>query len=242
MRSTNNDCVASQPTSMKQTAAQAHTIYCVRAGGPVVVVHGVGTDWRTVSCLVNDHVLVSKGGLRGSANAPPRSGAHSTQITPRPPHPAPASCGVQGGNGDNCDKATTGRRKKYKKEPQRKQELEDDEYAEDVKPKSVKCRGCQHTIKLDDRSMYYPELWIRHRKRCRAIRKMEADKRLDREREWGFQSNIEQHLPAAASFDASGEDSDKEADKEVDEYEYQPRHIMGFSTSYVRGDWEGGKR
>ncbi|KIK39222.1 hypothetical protein CY34DRAFT_14512 [Suillus luteus UH-Slu-Lm8-n1] len=190
---------------MTQMAAQAHTMNCVRAGCPVVVVHGVGTDWSTVSCLINDRTLVCKSKLRGPANPPPRSSAHSAQIAMRPPRLTPASCGAQSG------KATTGHRKKYKKEPQRKQELEDDEYAEDIKPKSVKCRGCQHTIKLDDRSMYYPELWIRHRKRCQAIHKMEADKKLAMEREWSFQSNIERHLSAAASFEASGDDSDDQA-------------------------------
>ncbi|KIK39241.1 hypothetical protein CY34DRAFT_14527 [Suillus luteus UH-Slu-Lm8-n1] len=206
-------------------AAQAHTVCCVRAGCPVIGVCGVGTDWRTVSCLVNDHALVYKGGLRGPANPPLRSDAHSAQITLRPPRLTPARCGIQGG------KATTGRRKKYRKESERKQELEDDEYAEDVKPKSVKCRGCQHTFKLDDRSMYYPELWIRHRKRCRAIRKMEADKKLARKRELGFKSNMEPHPAAAASFEASSEGSDEEADR----YEYQPPQMVGFSTSYVRG-------
>ncbi|KAG1765765.1 hypothetical protein EDD22DRAFT_879692 [Suillus occidentalis] len=154
MRSTNNDCVASQLNTTNEMAAQAHTVCCVRAGCPVVVVCGVRTDWRAVSCLIGDHALVYKGGFHGPANPPPQSDAHSAQYALCPPRLTPASCGVQGG------KATTGRRKKYRKEPERKQELEEDEYAEDVKPKSVKCRGCQHTLKLDDRSRYYPELWI----------------------------------------------------------------------------------
>jgi hypothetical protein len=171
---TTNDCVASRSNTIKQTAAQAHTIYCVEAGCPAVTVHGVGTDWRTVSCLVHDHALVYKGGLRGPANPPPRSDTHSAQIALRPPRSAPASCATQGNNGKTRGKATRRRRGKYQKEPQRKQGLEEDEYAEDVKPKSVKCRGCQHTLKLDDRSRYYPELWIKHRGKCRAIRKMEV--------------------------------------------------------------------
>jgi hypothetical protein len=170
VRSTNNDCVASQPNTIKQTAAQAHTVYCVRAGCPTVVVCGVETNWRTVSCLINDHALVCKGGPYGLANPPPQSDIHSAQNVLRPPRPALAR-GIHGGN---SSKAIANRRKQHKKEFQRKQELEDDEYAVDVKPKSVKCRGCQRSLKLDKRSRYYPGLWLKHRKKCRDILKMEV--------------------------------------------------------------------
>jgi hypothetical protein len=164
MQSTNNDCVASQPTTINETAAQAHTIYCVRAGCPVVVVYEVGTDWRTFSCLIDDHARVCKGGPYGLANSPPRPNAL------RPPRPAPARRGTHSGNRDKA----IANRKQRKKEHQRKQELDEDEYTEDVKPKSVKCRGCQQTLKLDKRSRYYPGLWLKHRKKCRSIRKMEV--------------------------------------------------------------------
>ncbi|KIK49246.1 hypothetical protein CY34DRAFT_7553 [Suillus luteus UH-Slu-Lm8-n1] len=194
------------------------------AGCPVVVVNDVGTDWRTVSCLINDHALVCKGGLYGLANPPPKSNAHSAQIALRPPRLAPARWGTHSGN----------RNKAIADRGQRKQELDNDEYTEDVKPRSVKCRGCQQTLKLEKQSRYHPGLWLKHREKYRGILKMEADKRLTRERDWGFQSNPERHAPAATSFDASGEESDED--------EYQPRHIMGFSTSYVRGGREWGRK
>jgi hypothetical protein len=171
VRSTNNDCVASRHNTINETTAQTHTVYCVRAGCPVIAVYDVGTDWRTVSCLINDHALVCKGGLRGPANSPPPSDAHSAQYALRSPRPAPASWGIHGGN---RGKAIPNRRKKHKKEHQRKQELEADEYTEDVKPKSVKCRGCQRPLKLDKRSRYYPGLWLKHKKKCRGILKMEV--------------------------------------------------------------------
>ncbi|KAG2743447.1 hypothetical protein P692DRAFT_20838319 [Suillus brevipes Sb2] len=98
MHSTDNDCVTSQPNTTKQTAAQAHTLYCGRAGCPVVVAYDVGTDWPTVSGLINDHALVCKGGLYGLANSPPRSDAHSTQHALCPPRLVPASWGIHGCN------------------------------------------------------------------------------------------------------------------------------------------------
>ncbi|KIK37012.1 hypothetical protein CY34DRAFT_15991 [Suillus luteus UH-Slu-Lm8-n1] len=221
VRSINNDCVASRSNTIKQTAAQAHTIDCVRAGCAVVDVHGVGTDWCTVNCLIDDHALIWKGRLRKPANPPPQSDAHSAKIAPRPPRIAPASRGAQGNNSNNRGKGTRGPRGKYQKEPERKQGLEEDEYAEDIQPKSVKCRVCKQILKCDNRSRYYPGLWIKHRRTCRAIRKMEAAKKLARERELGW-------------IEASGDGSDG--------FEYHPPQMVGFSTSYVRGDWGGGER
>jgi hypothetical protein len=169
VQSTGNGCIASQPNDIKQTTAQTHTLLCGRAGCPVVFVYDVGTDWPTVNRLVDDHSLVCKGGLFMLANSPPRADPHDTQYASGPPQLVPESLGIHNGN-----RVIAGGSKRRKKENQRIQELENDEYTEDVQPTSVKCRGCQKAISLDKRSRYYPGLWVKHRGKCRGILKLEV--------------------------------------------------------------------
>ncbi|KAG1771697.1 hypothetical protein EDD22DRAFT_862106 [Suillus occidentalis] len=73
------------------------------------------------------------------------------------------------------------------------------------------------TIRLDKRSRYYPGLWIKHGGKCLGILKIELSY-FFRERDWGFQLNPERNLPATASLDTSGEESD--------EYEYLIHHEL----------------
>ncbi|KAG1821998.1 uncharacterized protein BJ212DRAFT_1335118 [Suillus subaureus] len=144
VQSSDYDCVTSQRNnSIKQTTAQTHTLNCGRYRCPVVFVYAVGTDWPTVSRLLNDHSLS-----------------------------VPESLGTNHGNRD--DEVIAGGSKRRKKEDQRKQELENDEYTEDVQPTSVRCRGCQKAISLDKRSRYYPGLWVKHRGKCPGILKLEV--------------------------------------------------------------------
>ncbi|KAG2035280.1 hypothetical protein BDR03DRAFT_963143, partial [Suillus americanus] len=224
---TDNDCVASQPNTIKQTAAQTHTLNCGRAGCPVVIVYDVGTDWPTVNCLVNNHSLVCKGGLYVLANSPPRSDSHDPQYALSPPQLIPESSDID--DDKRNDEVVAGGRKR-RKEDQRKQELENDEYTEDVQPTSVRCRGCQKAISLDKRSRYYPGLWVKHKGKCRGIHKLEVrDKELTRRRDWFFQLNPERHPPAASSFDASGENWEEESEEDEDENEDEDE-VMGFSS------------
>ncbi|KAF9457615.1 hypothetical protein BDZ94DRAFT_1272695 [Collybia nuda] len=55
----------------------------------------------------------------------------------------------------------------------RRQLIERDAWANNATPKSVECKGCGRTIKLDKRSDYYPGLWHKHRNKCPAIRRVE---------------------------------------------------------------------
>lgn len=64
--------------------------------------------------------------------------------------------------------------KRNKKEGERKEYLENDEYTANVRPRSVKCRGCGKVIRLDKRSRYYPGLWDKHRGKCPAILRLEV--------------------------------------------------------------------
>ena len=59
---------------------------------------------------------------------------------------------------------------------QRKQQLEQDEYAKNVTTNSVVCAGCNKEISLDKRSKYYPGLWLKHRRKCPSLEKLEVSK------------------------------------------------------------------
>ncbi|KAG1768919.1 hypothetical protein EV702DRAFT_1049897 [Suillus placidus] len=196
-------------------ATETYTLNCGRAGCPIIFVYNVGTDWHTVSCLVNDHALVCKGGLYELAHSPPRSNMHSAQHALSPPPPAPVNFG-----GNHDDEVIAGGTKQRKNEDERKQELEDDEYTEDVQPTFVRCCGCQKVISLDKRRRYYPGLWDKHRGKCPGILKIERDKKLTSRRD---PSNSP---PAASSFDASGEDWEEGEEDEDEE--------NGFNTLNVR--------
>ncbi|KAG2032558.1 hypothetical protein BDR03DRAFT_747402 [Suillus americanus] len=171
VQSSDNNCIASQCNDTNKTADETHTLNCGRSRCPVVFVYAAGTDWPTVSQLLNDHSLVCKGGLYVHANTPPRADKHDAQYAIIPPQPIPEGSGINNGNRD--DEVVAGGRKR-RKEDKRKQELENDEYTEDVQPTSVRCRGCQKAISLDKRSRYYPGLWVKHRGKCRGILKLET--------------------------------------------------------------------
>jgi hypothetical protein len=171
MRSTSNDCAASQYNTIPQTSAQTYTLMCGRAGHPAIFVYDVATNWPTVSCRVNDHSVVCKGGFYEPADLPPRFDTHGAQHALCPPRLVPASGGIHGGNRDEV--IADGSRER-KNEDERKQGLDNDKYAEDAQPKSIKSRGCHKTIKLDNRYRYYPGLWLSHRKICKGILKIKV--------------------------------------------------------------------
>jgi len=58
----------------------------------------------------------------------------------------------------------------------RKEQLEADPWASDVKETSVRCRGCRKVIKLDGRYQYYRGLWDKHRDTCRDIKRLKGEK------------------------------------------------------------------
>lgn len=168
MYSTDDDCVVSQSnTIIEQTAALTHTSNCGRPGCTVVFVYSGATDWPTVNRLVNEHYPLCTGGIRGLAFSHPPSNTHSTRKRPNPP---------QHGHRNNFIAGHIRRRKskRNKKEGERKAYLENDEYTANVRPRSVKCRGCGKVIRLDKRSRYYPGLWDKHRGKCPTILRLEV--------------------------------------------------------------------
>jgi hypothetical protein len=66
-------------------------------------------------------------------------------------------------------------------ENQRREFLEADEWAARVEPRSVTCGACGMTILLDQRrgpyggrGRYYPGPWMKHRRRCQEIERLDA--------------------------------------------------------------------
>ena len=67
-----------------------------------------------------------------------------------------------------------GRKKNMMDKNERKALIENDIWAGKVTAISVGCRGCGKTVSLDKRSVYYPGLWIKHRRKCPEIRRFEG--------------------------------------------------------------------
>lgn len=172
VHSTDDDCVASQSNTINQTAALTHASNCGRPGCTAVFVYSGATDWPTVNRLVNEHYPVCTGGIRGLAFSYPPSNTHSTPKTPSPSQLAPESLGSDNGHRDNF--IIAGHSKRRKGEGERKEDLENDEYTDDVQPTSIRCCGCDKVICLDKRSRYYPGLWVKHRGKCPGILKLDV--------------------------------------------------------------------
>ncbi|KAG2141824.1 hypothetical protein DEU56DRAFT_697695, partial [Suillus clintonianus] len=136
---------------------------------PAVIEYGAHADWPTVNRLVNEHwaTCPSRLNFHGLAPSHPPSETHDTRNAPSPPHDSTENMGVT----DGCH--IVGCSKQRRNEGQRKQELEDDGYTYNVRPISVRCRGCKKDISLDKRSRYYPGLWTKHRNKCPGIQKIE---------------------------------------------------------------------
>lgn len=66
------------------------------------------------------------------------------------------------------------RKKNMMDESERKKKLEDDPWALEVTPISVRCGACTRLVSLDKRSRFYPGLWLKHREKCMEIKRLEA--------------------------------------------------------------------
>ncbi|KAF8071475.1 hypothetical protein FPV67DRAFT_874865 [Lyophyllum atratum] len=79
------------------------------------------------------------------------------------------------GNDTEEDEEERDKRKNTMDIEERRMQLEADQWATDVEPKQVRCRGCLRWIKLDQRSMYYRGLWDKHRDLCRGIKRLKGE-------------------------------------------------------------------
>ncbi|KAG1728913.1 hypothetical protein EDB19DRAFT_136887 [Suillus lakei] len=223
MHSTYNDCVASQSNNINQTAIDTYTIDCGRHGCPAVFVYKVGTDWLTVSRVINGHYPVCTGGSYGLDPLYLHCHTHGAPNKPSPRQLAPVSSCANDSNRD--DFIIAGSSERRKKEDERKEELENDEYTEVVRPTSVRCRECQKIIRLNKRSRYYPGLWVKHRGKCPGILKLEDDE-LTRRRDSYSPWNPGRRPQATSPLDAGGGYEEEEDSEEED--------VVPFSTSNVR--------
>ncbi|KAG1740312.1 hypothetical protein EDB19DRAFT_1622049, partial [Suillus lakei] len=116
---------------------------------PTVIQYDDRTDWPAISRLLNQH----------------------WKVCPCSFHQLPLSHHRY--NTSNHHQVIAGSSKQKKTEDQRKKELQSDEYTNNVRPTSVRCRGCHKDISLDKRSRYYSGLWDKHRGKCPGILKIE---------------------------------------------------------------------
>ncbi|KAF8553013.1 hypothetical protein OG21DRAFT_1311714 [Imleria badia] len=147
-----------------------------------VIEYEQGTEWGVVNELVNEH-------WKACPRKPHASLAHMARTPTSPPDTAiplpPPTAQEQSSSSNSAAESvgspiipwtSTGCERKRRTLEQRKLELEQDEYAENITTKSVVCRGCHKEISLDKRSKYYPGLWLKHRSKCLRIEKFEVSK------------------------------------------------------------------
>lgn len=141
-----------------------------------------GAKWSVVNQLVNEHCNACPGTPRAML-------AHMAH-TPTPPPDteialpariAPEQCSssnpiVASVSSPNNSCFSPGCERKRRTLEQRKMELEQDEYAKNITKKSVVCGGCRREISLDKRSDYYPGLWLKHKRKCPIIEKLEVSR------------------------------------------------------------------
>ncbi|KAF8071477.1 hypothetical protein FPV67DRAFT_1481359 [Lyophyllum atratum] len=100
---------------------------------------------------------------------PAFGGRHVESAHDKAPHQA------ENGMDTEEDEAEGDKRKNIMDIEERRKQLVADEWATDVEPKQVRCRGCLRWIKLDQRSMYYRGLWDKHRDLCRGIKRLKGE-------------------------------------------------------------------
>ncbi|KAG2143744.1 uncharacterized protein EDB93DRAFT_1061347, partial [Suillus bovinus] len=140
-----------------------------------VLEYDTHADWPTINLLVNKHYFACpvKLDFGGPAPSHPPFEPDATPNALSPPHDSNGSMSATDGRHDGPFIRVADFRKQRQTEAQRKQDLKDDEYTYNVRPISVMCRGCDKEISLDKRSRYYPGLWMKHRRKCAKIGKIE---------------------------------------------------------------------
>lgn len=146
-----------------------------------VIEYDQGTEWGVVSGLVNEHVKAcpmkphaSPAHMARTPTSPPDTEIALPLVAPEQHSSSNSVAESVGSQNNHC--ISTGCERKRRTLEQRKLELEQDEYAENITTKSVICGGCHKEISLDKRSDYYPGLWLKHRRKCPRIEKLEVSK------------------------------------------------------------------
>ncbi|KAJ8502757.1 hypothetical protein ONZ45_g11467 [Pleurotus djamor] len=134
-----------------------------------------GTPWNVVNDMVNGHWTVCPGSISASV-------AKSRHAPLDPRYPVNFSSSRQevregSSSNDEADgdpNSKRNRKKNMMDETERRKKLEDDPWALEVTPISVRCGACTRLVSLDKRSRYYPGLWLKHREKCMEIKRLEA--------------------------------------------------------------------
>ncbi|KAF7433546.1 hypothetical protein PC9H_005504 [Pleurotus ostreatus] len=162
-----------------------------------------GTPWNIVNDMVNGHWNVCPGSISASV-------AKSRHVATDPRYPPPFAGARQDNRegsssndeNDGDPNSKRNRKKNMMDESERKKKLEDDPWALEVTPISVRCGACTRLVSLDKRSRFYPGLWLKHREKCMEIKRLEAI-----EQEQGDKSESSSAVQSPPKKKAKGLDS-----------------------------------
>lgn len=159
----------------RQISHRLQRIPCGRCSA--VIEYDRGVEWNVVSELVNEHwrACPRKPHARLADMAcTPNYSPHIAIALPPPERRSSANPAAESIGSPNNPRISSGCERKRRTLEQRKLELEQDEYTENITTNSVVCGGCRKEISLDKRSKYYPGLWLKHRYKCPGIEKLEV--------------------------------------------------------------------
>ncbi|KAJ7479598.1 hypothetical protein FB451DRAFT_162534 [Mycena latifolia] len=106
---------------------------------------------------------------RNAAARRRRNATAAPRRKPKPTKPYTYPTAPESGRSSNKPQGEHVKKSCYS-ESERKMALEADSWTLVVEPTQVVCRGCGKTIKLDQRSRYFPGLWRKHRERCAGVK------------------------------------------------------------------------
>ncbi|KAF5379845.1 hypothetical protein D9615_005829 [Tricholomella constricta] len=88
----------------------------------------------------------------------------------------------QSDDDDAGEEARASKRRNMMNVDERRQLLESDAWCARVEPKRVLCLGCKRWLKLDQRSLYFSGLWLKHRDKCAAIKRLKGEAVIQKKR------------------------------------------------------------
>ncbi|EGN96941.1 hypothetical protein SERLA73DRAFT_75788 [Serpula lacrymans var. lacrymans S7.3] len=155
---------------------------CHRCG--ILIRYDQKATWETVNRLVNEHWQICPNGIGTSLDRQrwthclPYQAAN-TNITPKSENKSVGGVLLAGqaGTYHPGNSHETGGGDRMRREQIRRERLLRDEYTDEVTATSVRCKGCNRVIRLDNRVKYYPGLWTKHRGKCPAVKRLERKKK-----------------------------------------------------------------
>ncbi|KAG6335794.1 hypothetical protein ID866_3290 [Astraeus odoratus] len=164
--------VSSTTHRRHHSRSRVRRIPCGRCNA--VIQHDSRAPWSVVSELVNMHWEACPAAPLPPPSPSTSSSAGGVENTSSLPRRGNGERELPGPSRNTSSIAPAGWERKRKTEEQRKRELEEDDFTENVTATSVICRGCRKQISLDKRSRYYPGLWVKHKSKCPDVSRIKV--------------------------------------------------------------------